>query len=171
MQIDVSKSGLENLVAQVVADNSGLSLTAAQVTAGVPATFSGGAGDQNTQVTLTAVEGQGYQGSKLVKYTRLGMDSGVAVPVTTLQVLAADNQAAVQTKVATALGLRESDLTFSAYTAAADGVPGSITISPAANSLLYVGADKVLEITVPDVDPDLGDEITNDELNGFDPAA
>lgn len=171
MQIDVSKTGLENLVAQVVADNAGLSLTAAQVTAGAPSTFSGGSGDQNTQVTLTAVEGQGYQGSKLVKYTRLGLDSGVAVPVTTLQVLAADNQAAVETKVATALGLVKADLTFSAYSAAADGVPGSITISAAAASLLYVGADKVLEITVPDVDPDLGDEITTDELNGFDPAA
>lgn len=171
MQIDISKSGLENLVAQVVADNSGLSLTAAQVTAGAPSTFSGGAGDQNTQVTLTAVEGQGYQGSKLVKYTRLGLDSGVAVPVTTLQVLAADNQAAVEAKVAAALGLRASELTFSAYTAAADEAPGSITISAVAGSLLYVGADKVLEITVPDVDPDLGDEITNDELNGFDPAA
>lgn len=167
MQIDVSKSGLENLVAQVVVDNSSMSLTAAQVTAGIPSTFSGGSGSQNTQVTLTAVDGQGYQGSKLVKYTRLGLDSGKAVPVTTLQVLAGDNQAAVQTKVAVALGLREADLTFSAYSAAADGVPGSITIAPAANSLLYVGANKVLEITVPDVDPDLGDEITTDELSGF----
>jgi hypothetical protein len=101
------------------------------------------------------------------------MDSGKAVPVTTLQVLAADNQAAVQTKVAVALGLLESDLTFSAYTAAVDDTtPGTITVAPAANSLLYVGASKTVEITVPAVAaPDLEDEIVIDELSGFDPEA
>jgi hypothetical protein len=171
MKINLTKTPLENLVLQVVEDNVGLVLAATQVTAGLPSVFAGD--PQNTQVTLTAVEGQGFTGSKLVKYVRLGMDSGKAVPVTTLQVLAADNQAAVQTKVAVALGLLESDLAFSAYTAAVDdATPGTITVAPAANSLLYVGASKVVEITVPAVaDPDLEAEIVIDELSGFDPEA
>jgi hypothetical protein len=171
MKINLAKTPLENLVLQVVEDNSGLVLTAAQVTAGLPTTFGGD--PQNTQVTLTAVEGQGYTGTKLVKYVRLDMNSGVAVPVTTLEVLAADNQAAVEAKVITALGLLASDVVFSAYTAAVDdATPGTITVAPAANSLLYVGAAKTIAITVPAVaDPDLEDEIVIDELSGFDPEA
>jgi hypothetical protein len=168
MKINVAKTPLENLVLQIIEDNSGLALTASQVTAGAPSVYGGS--PQNTQVTLTAVEGQGFTGSKLVKYVRLGLDSGKVTPVTTLEVLEADNQAAVQAKVVTALGLVTSELTFSAYTAAAAGVPGTITITPVAGSLLYVGAAKVLELTLP-VAPDLGDEIVIDELSGFDPEA
>jgi hypothetical protein len=171
MKINLAKTPLENLVLQIVEDNSGLVLTAAQVTAGAPSTFGGD--PQNTQVTLTAVDGQGYSGTKLVKYVRLGLDSGKAVPVTTLEVLAADDQAAVEAKVAVALGLIEDELTFSAYTAAVDdATPGTITIAANAGSLLYVGAAKTIAITVPAVaDPDLEDEIVIDELSGFDPEA
>jgi hypothetical protein len=168
MQIDISKSPLENLVLQVVEDNAGLVLAATQVTAGAPSAFAGD--PQNTQVTLTAIDGQGFTGSKLVKYVRLGMDSGVAVPVTTLQVLAADNQAAVEAKVAVALGLVEDELVFSAYTAAVDdATPGTITVAAVATSLLYAGAAKTIEITVAAVpDPSLEDEVVIDELTGFD---
>lgn len=162
MLIDVSKSPLENLVAQVVADNSGLSLTAAQVTAGNPSVFAGD--PQNTQVTLTAVNGQGWTGSKLFKYTRLSLDSGVAVPVTSVVVEEADNQAAVETKVATALGLRKDQITFSAYSAATEGAAGSLTLAIVANSLLYVGANKTVELTIA---PEDLAGITNDELTGF----
>ena len=171
MQIDISKSPLENLVLQVVEDNAGLVLAATQVTASAPAVFGGD--PQNTEVTLTAIEGQGFTGSKLVKYVRLGMDSGKAVPVTTLQVLAADNQAAVEAKVAVALGLVEAELEFSAYTAAVDdATPGTITVAAVATSLLYAGASKTIAITVPAVaDPALEDEVVIDELSGFDPAA
>ncbi|MNQ14300.1 hypothetical protein D3C85_272460 [compost metagenome] len=171
MKINLTKTPLENLVLQIVEDNAGLVLTAAQVTAGAPSVFGGD--PQNTQVTLTAVEGQGFTGTKLVKYVRLDMNSGVAVPVTTLEVLAADNQAAVQTKVAAALGLIETELTFSAYTAAVDDTtPGTITVAATAGGLLYAGAAKTIAITVPAVpDPDLEDEIVIDELSGFDPEA
>ena len=167
MKINLTKTPLENLVLQIVEDNAGLVLTAAQVTAGAPSVFGGD--PQNTQVTLTAVEGQGFTGTKLVKYVRLDMNSGVAVPVTTLEVLAADNQAAVQTKVAVALGLIETELTFSAYTAAVDdATPGTMGVSPKATSVLYTGAGKTMTIVL---ESDLEDEITVTELSGFDPEA
>lgn len=166
MLIDVSKTPLENLIAQVIADNAGLQLTTADVTAGAPSVFAGD--PQNTQVTLTAVVGQGWTGSKVFKYTRLGLDSGVAVPVTTVTVVGADDQAGVETKVATALGLRKDQLTFSAYSAAADGVPGSITLAIVADSLLYVGANKTVALEL--ATQDLG-TIPNDQLTGFTPAS
>lgn len=171
MKINLTKTPLENLVLQIVEDNAGLVLTAAQVTAGVPADFGGS--PQNTQVTLTAVEGQGYTGTKLIKYSRLSMNSGVAVPVTSVEVLDTDNQAAVETKVAAAMGLLKSELTFASYTAPVDvSTPGGINVNPNIASLLYQGNGVAIALTLPvPVDPDLEDEIVIDELSGFDPEA
>lgn len=169
MKINVTKTGLENLVLQVVADNDGLALASTQVTAAAPAVIDEGA--LNTSVLLTAVEGQGFAGTKTVKYTRLGMDSGVAVPVSTLEVQPAAEQAAIEAGVVVALGLVAADVVFSAYTAAAEGAPGSITVGPAPDSLLYVGEVKAVTLTLPVVaTPTLEDEIVVDELSGFTPA-
>lgn len=170
MKIDITKTPLENLILQIKEDNPAVRMTAADVTHNGPAIW-WGLPPQNTQTVLTAVPGTGYVGTRIVSWTRTDMDSGVAVPVTTLEVLSTDDQAAVETKVATALGLMQSELEFSAYTAAVDDqTPGTITVAPLASSLLYLGAAKVVEITVPvDVPEDLETSITQDELNGFDP--
>jgi hypothetical protein len=168
MQIDITKSALENLVLQVVDDNTGLALTANQVTAGAVAVFAGS--PQNSQVTLTAVEGQGFSGSKLVKYSRVGINGGVAVPVTSVDVLMTDTYPEVQAKVALAMGLRADELDFSEWTPpASTSSPGNIGVSPKATSLLYQGGG--VFVAVVGVAPELEDGVTVDELSGFNPVA
>lgn len=168
--IDVAKSALQNICDLVNEVNSGLGISATSVTAGTPSVITEPDVDgRNTSVVLTAVSGQGYSGSKSINYARLGMDSGVVTPVTSVTVLEADNQAEVQTKVATALGLIGSELAFTAYTAAQVGTDGTITVGPATNSLLYVGATKDVALTISSID--LSSSITTTDTNGFAPAS
>ena len=169
MKINASKSALANLIDQILADNVGKSLTEAQFTAGVPAVVAG-TGGRNTEVTLTAVVGQGYTGSVTFAYTRLDLDSGTASPVTSVEVLLADDQAASLAKVIAAKGLVAAEVEGSAYTAPVDDTtPGTITITPKADSVLYVGGPVVIELTVPAADPDMGETFATTDLNGFEP--
>lgn len=169
MKIDVSKSPLENVVGLVVEVNPGKTLTAAQVTAGAPSVIDTGLGRGNTDLLLTAVVGQGKAGSFTFSYTRLALDKGVAVAPTSVQVVDGDDQAASFAKVITALGLKASDVTSSAYTAPVDTeTDGTITVSAVADSLLYVGADLVITLTF--ADPQLDEEFTVKTANGFEPA-
>jgi hypothetical protein len=146
MKIDISKTPLENIVLQVIEDNPGLSLSATQVTAGDMAVSNGA---QNTQVTLTAIPGQGFSGTDVVFYDRMGINDGVGPDVTSVEVLVTDDQAAVEVKVAAAMGLRLDQLVFSDWTPPVDaGTPGSIGVAPDPTSMLYVGDGVTISITV-----------------------
>lgn len=171
MKIDVTKSGLENIVLQVVADNPGLSLAANQVTVGF-ASVTGG-GPRNSQITLTAVEGAGFTGAKTVTYNRRDVRDGTVAPVDTITVSAGDDFAATQVKAAVAMGLVFDEILFHDYGAPASAQsPGTMGVSPKNTSILYAGAGKTMSLVLEDGPaPDLETEVTNDELNGFDPAA
>lgn len=167
MKIDITKSGLENIVLQVVEDNPGLSLTADQVTAGFVSVFDGN--PQNSQITLTAVEGAGFTGSKVVKYTRLNVRDGTTEPVDTIRVRPGDSFAETQVKAAAAMGLCFDEILFHDYGAPASAQsPGTMGVSPKTTSVLYTGAGKTMTIVL---ESDLEDEITVTELSGFDPEA
>jgi len=171
MKINVSLTPVANLLAQINADNVGLNLTEAQVSIGVPSARTPDANLNNTTVVLTAVADQGYSGTKTLTYMRLGLDTGVNPAVTSVQVLPSDDEAGTLAKVVAALGLVASEVTGSAYTAPEnENTPGSITLSANAGSLLYVGSDLVIELTVPDTDVDLDGAITTADLTGFEPA-
>lgn len=171
MKINVSISALENLIAQILADNAGQTLTAAQFTAGAPTVYDIPEDDRNTEITLTAVEGQGYTGSVAFHYTRLDLNSGVAVPVTSVQVASGDDMAASLAKAAAAMGLIAEEIDGSDFTAPVDDqTPGSLTLTPKATSLVYVGAPVTIALTVPaETDPAMGDTFTTTDLNGFEP--
>jgi hypothetical protein len=167
MKIDITKSGLENIVLQVVEDNPGLSLTADQVTIGFASVIDGN--PQNSEVTLTAVEGAGFRGSKVVKYTRLNVRDGTVEPVDIITVSPSDDFAATQVKAAAAMGLRFDEILFHDYGAPSSAQsPGTMGVSPKNTSVLYAGAGKTMTIVMEAV---LEDEIVVDELNGFDPEA
>jgi hypothetical protein len=146
MHIDITKTPLENIVLQVIEDNPGLTLSADQVTASGLA-VSGGV--RNTQITLTAIEGHGFSGDDVIFYDRMGINDGVGPDVTSVEVLVTDDQAAVEVKVAAAMGLRLDQLVFSEWTPPIDaGTPGSIGVSPKPTSMLYQGGGVFITITV-----------------------
>jgi hypothetical protein len=146
MKIDITKTPLENIVLQVIEDNPGLTLSATQVTASDMAVSNGA---QNTQVTLTAIPGQGFSGTDVVFYDRMGINDGIGPDVTSVEVLITDDQTAVEVKVAAAMGLRLDQLVFSDWTPPVDaGTPGSIGVAPDPTSMLYVGDGVTISITV-----------------------
>jgi len=165
MKIDITKTALENIVLQVVEDNPGLILTADQVTLGAVSNFFGD--PQNTQVTLTAIEGQGFSGSKVVKYKRLGVLSGKAVPVTSITISATDGFAEAQIAAAEAMGLRWEELLFHDWSPPVNvNVSGIMGVSPKAGGYFYVGAGEMIQVNMS---ADLETQIATDELSGFDP--
>lgn len=171
MKIDVAKSPLANLVGLLVEVNPGKTVTAAQVTVGAPSVLTGDASGKNSSVTFTAVEGQGKAGSVTLKYDRLGLNSGVAVPVTEVAVTVEDDDATSLAKVIAALGLVASEVDSSDFTKATDSdTDGSITLTPKANSALYVGEEIVILLQIPAAPaPELDAEFTNTTATGFEP--
>ena len=174
MKVNISISPLANVLAAINAANTaaGTNITAGQVTAAAPAIVAGTAG-RNTAVTLTGVNGQGIEGSRTFAYTRQSLAGG-AVPTTapaSILVVAGDTQAETLTKVATALGLLESELDASAFTAPADQTtPGTITITAHTVSLLYV-ASRVVALNFADTDVAFADVAPTTDLDGFDAEA
>lgn len=182
MLINTSKTAIENLIDLIVNDNPSLASAnlGAKVTIGAPSEFIQGA--LNTQVLLTAIPNAGFSGTKTVKYTRLGMSSGVASVPSAISINPADTQAQIKTKIAAALGLIEAEIDFVYEGQPQDDdtnpidIPVNeddtsvlVSVQPKAGSLLYVGAALQIQLTVPDADIPLGDAITVDELSGFDP--
>lgn len=173
MKINLAKTASENLIALILEANAGKSLAANQFTAAVPSVVYPPVGALNTSIVLSAVVGQGYAaGDATFRYTRLGLNSGVqGSPVTTLEVLATDDQAASATKVLAAMGILASEVDVTDYTAPADSsTPGYITLTPKATSLLYVGDEVIIELTVAASPPTLGETFTVTDLNGFEAA-
>lgn len=173
MKVNAANTAIQNLVALVVDANPGLTLAPAQVTVGAPSVFAGTAG-RNTQVTLTAVANAGFSGTKTIDYTRLGVLTGTATA-------AAEAAAGIVVDV-DATDVEVKALLVAQFGLVADQVevedlvlpvnestPGSITLAAVADSLLYVG-NEVVVLTVADADVPLGDAVTNDQMDGFEPA-
>ena len=170
MQINTSKTAIQNILDLVNGKNAGLNLTEAQVSVGVPSVFSEAENPRNSQVTLTALGGSGYTGTKTIKYTRLGVGQGVAVLPSQVYVVGAETEAEIKTAVATALNLVESEIEISALTLPVDSsTPGQVSVAPKVDSLLYVGAS--LDVVLAIAPEDLEAAIANDQMDGFDPVA
>lgn len=168
MKINVAKTGAENILDLVLDANPGLSLTATQFTLGNPSAFVG-TGGRNTQVTLTAVEGEGKTGSKTIDYTRLnpvtGPNAGQAVTGVEVALDATDVQ--VKAILVALFGLVAADVTVADLVLPVDvDTDGSITLAAATDSLLYVGSTSVvLKAPVEDLSGIEG------QMNGFEPEA
>ena len=169
MKVDITKSASANLLAALNLDNVGLNATEAQVTFGLPSVVSGTAG-RNTQVTITAVANQGFAGTKDVTYTRQALVAGEGIATAkavSVLIVAGDTDAQVLTKVATALGLVESEVSLANIVRPVDeSTPGSADVVADTDSLLYTGTFAAV-LTVADADVSLEDAITTDELNSF----
>lgn len=178
-KIDSTKSAILNLLALVSAANSALAITPSQVTAGTPAVKTDTGDGRNTNVTLTAVGGQGFTGSQTYAYTRRGLNDSVLSPVdSTTQVIGATAEAIV-TALAAQLGLVESEVHLEDPAAAGTPLTGAISNSPAtlnlvsaAGSLLYIDASsQAIAFTWTEPTLDLATATPNTDLAGFDAAS
>lgn len=169
-KINTAISAQENVLALVNAANPGLNATLAQVSIGLPVVAAGTAG-RNTEVTVTAVVDQGFSSSVVVAYTRRALSVGQAIATAKavpVQILESDTDAQVLSKVATALGLIEAEVSLANIVRPTnENSPGSADVSADGDSLLYTGVYSV-ELTVPDADVPLDEAVVVTDMNGFD---
>lgn len=169
MQINTSLTALANVYALINAANA-LTLDATKATVSAPVVRAPDANPRNTTVTLTAVDGGGYEaGSTIdVTYTRLGMGSGVAVPEFGFFTDDTTTPAAFKTAVATSLGLIESEIVLTGDLPDAEGESVTIVLAAKAGSLIYIGSQN-LTVEWPQGEPTMAEAVTVTALDGFDP--
>lgn len=179
MNIDIAKSGIQNLLDLINADNPAAALTTAKVDLAAPV-VAAGANGRNTTVVVTAKANQAFEGSVTVSLRRIAVNEATASPDTSYGYDDDDTWAQLLTAVAAGLGVREEDVEFTTYilnssenpisgNGPADvlvGEAGQIRLAAKAGSYLYVG--NVLIDMIYDK-PDLDTVVTTTDLNGFDP--
>lgn len=179
MQIDIAKTGVENVFDLLNAANPGYSFSATNVTLAAATAAAGNAG-RNTTVVATAVDGQGYTGTSTISFRRLAPNEAVASPVLSIDVHNGATVAATITALAAQLGLRDGE--FQLEDPSAPGVALTTLTRPAAPAttstvnLVALGVSYLYQgesaITLTWVDPiDLSQAITTTDMAGFDPAA
>lgn len=167
MNIDIAKSGFENVLALVNTANT-LTLTATDVSIGTPSTITG-TGGRNTKVTLTALEAANYQGTVDVNYRRLKVIEATTGTDYSTTFNSGTTLALALTAIATKLNLREADVEWVETQMPATGANGTLTLRPKSGSLLYAGATQA--ITLVWTEPALSSVVTTTDLPGFDVAA
>jgi hypothetical protein len=176
--IDSTKSAINNLLALVNAANTGQTLLSSQVTAGSATAQAADGQGRNTQVTLTAVAGQGYTGSQTYTYTRRGLNDSVVSPVDSYTATIGVTAAALVTALCTQLGLVASEIHLEdpanpgvALSGALNAQQASLNLVSAAGSLLYVDASsQAIAMTWNEPTVALATATPNTALSGFDAA-
>lgn len=171
MKIDVTKSAIVNVYALINAANA-LTLDATKASLGVPAARVPDANPRNTTLVLTAVDGGGYVAGTTVevKYTRLGMGSGVVTPEFGFHTDDTTTLASFKTAVAVSLGLLEAEIDVTGSLPATEGSSTVMVVAAKAGSLLYAGSQD-LAVDWPQGELDLNEAVTVADLDGFDPAS
>jgi len=169
-KVNIAITAAANVLALINAANPSLNATAAQITPG-SVVSEAGTGGRNTSITYTAVDNQGFSGTQTFSYTRRALTAGEgiatakAIPVVIAE---GDTDAQVLTKVATALGLIESEISLSNIVRPVDeDTNGSADVVADAGSLLYTGTFAAV-LSVPDADVPLNEAASVTDLDGFD---
>jgi len=172
MQINLEKGAAKNVIDLINATN-GSALTSAEIALGQPAEWTDpeGINTRNTSLTISAVPDSGYTGTVEVRYHRLDLASLASGK--TLSYTKSDTST-LQTlleSVATQLGVVEEavKLDVDAMPVVPEGNESvTINIVSRTDSLLYVGMAPVTVYPMPPVDINVNDEITTQDLDGFD---
>ena len=138
MQIDPSKSALQNLLDLVDAANASGPSNPDQVTfkSLQPATIDGDS-VTNSSVELDGVAGQGFTGSQTFTYGRLSLAAEAASPAGPVPI--PNGTADVLGTVATYFGFIKAEISFTATPVAPGSLPGTTTNTlQASGSLVYL---------------------------------
>lgn len=143
MKIDSSKTPLQNIVALVDLSNNDLDITAADITAGIPAVVTGDI-NFNTSVELTATGADNYTGSVEIKYRRLTLNEGLANPPTSTTVSSSTTESQFLDLMASLFKLVRSEIQMvGTYNPGSSGESGDQTFRAIDNSLLYLGQQAI----------------------------
>jgi hypothetical protein len=148
-QIDRTKTSLANLVA-LLNTGSTYAFTGSEYTVGAPSAQTPVDNTENTnsQVTLTAVDGSGFTGTKTVRYRRLAMGATKPGAATAYNVTGADTLATIKTAIAVQHNLIETDFDITGTIPAQGAGPNTFAVAASANSVLYFGTFNVT-VTFP----------------------
>lgn len=148
-QIDRTKTAAANLIG-LLNTGSTYTFTGTEYTIGAPSAQTPVDGSENTnsQVTLTAVDGSGFTGTKTVRYRRLAMGATKPGAKTAYNVTGADTLATIKTAIAVEHNLIETDFDITGVIPAQGAGPATFAVTASANSVLYFGTFNVT-VTFP----------------------
>lgn len=148
-QIDRTKTSNANLIA-LLNTGSSFAFTGSEFTVGAPSaqTPTDGSENTNSQVTLTAVNGSGFTGTKTIRYRRLALGATKPGAKTNYNITGADTLATIKTAIALEHNLIESDFNVAGTIPAQGAGPATFAMTAAANSVLYTGTYNVT-VTYP----------------------
>lgn len=149
LQIDRSKTAEQNILALILTAAT-FAFNGSEFTVG-PASAQTPTDPQeltNSQLTLTAIDGSGFTGTKTLRYARLELGHTRPGAKTSYQIGASDTNATLKTAIAVEHNLVESDFDI-AGTLPAQGAGAQVfVVTAAANSKLYFGTFNV-NVTYP----------------------
>jgi len=145
-QIDRTKTAAANLIA-LLNTASTFAFTGSEYTIGAPSAQTPADGQENTnsQVTLTAVDGSGFTGTKTIRYRRLALGATKPGAKTNYNITGADTLATIKSAIAVEHNLVESDFDLAGTIPAQGAGPATFTLTAVADSVLYTGT---LDVTV-----------------------
>lgn len=140
LQIDRTKTAQANILALILTASSyawaGTEFTIGDASAQTPADPQE---HTNSQITLTAVDGSGFTGTKTLRYARLELGHTRPGAKTAYQIGSSDTQATLKTAIAVEHNLVESDFDIAGSLPAQGAGAATFTVTAAANSKLYFG--------------------------------
>ena len=149
MQINPSLSALQNLLNLVDVSNTGGPTSVTQVTAGAPSVATSETDtDVNTQVTLTAVAGQGFTGSVTIEYGRLSVADEAAAPTGNVPIPGYTTDAsAILALVEAYYGFIPGEVSWVTPPTVPDSLPATTTAEiQASGSLVYLDGNATVNL-------------------------
>lgn len=170
MKYDILKSGIENVLALVNADNA-QEFTLEQISIGAPAVFvdETGVNPRNTQIVVSAQPGSGMVGSQTHRYTRLDL-AGLPVAPIEIQLGEATTLADVKADVVGQLLVSDSEVEFTVAEIPAfeEGVTSQVlTLQAIDGSYGYMGAVEITVLAYEAPPVELSSVLPNQDLNGI----
>lgn len=143
-QIDRTKTADANVLALILTASSyafsGSEFTVGAASAQTPADPQE---HTNSQLTLTAVDGSGFTGTKTLRYSRLELGHTRPGAKTAYQIANSDTNATLKTAIAVEHNLVESDFDIAGTLPAQGAAAATFTVTAAGASRLYFGTFNV----------------------------
>lgn len=149
LQIDRAKTAEQNILALILTASS-FAFTGTEFTIGAPSAQTPADPQEktNSQLTLTAVDGSGFTGTKTLRYARLELGHTKPGAKTSYTIGASDTLSTLKSAIAVEHNLVETDFDLTG-TLPAQGAPAqTFTLTASANSWLYFGSVTV-QVTYP----------------------
>lgn len=169
MQYDILKSGIDNVLALLNADNA-QELTLEQIAIALPGVYEDelSVNPRNTQIIVSALPGSGITGSQTLRYTRLDL-ADKALEAIELQLTVESTLEEIRVAVAAQIGVALTEVKFDVEDLpVVDAEPVVINLEAVADSYGYIGTLAVtLKPIVVETDQELSELLTVVDLDGF----